>query len=518
LPNKKEKGKMKTKIIALLLSLIMVLSIPLFVFSPKASADQLPGLAVCPTPVVFEAPCQISKTFTITVTLYVPPTLSVYAFDFQVDWFNSTYGQPSAVAGIPYGTPTGGNILDYANSMISLVSAKLSSPWKNYFVVANQTYSMATRSVYQPSTWWNGWFEYENGYHLAITALDTSPPLNNTLVTVLTLTFHIDDEPSPPNTWETPFIFCNVQLSDKNGAPVNGGQYELDSGLYEIEAPYFQDVHLMPDAPLDSPYGGGHAYFVESQVGQTVEVDVWMSNMSRCFGFDFYLYYNACLLTPNEQAFDISPLFPPPYENLVEYVSYDWGIYNSANGMAYIYVCVQRPLTKPTVCSKNTEVFSIIFTTSYNPDISGYLIPWDAIYITPTKSTGNDVISITDANQFSYVETVDTYVLTPVIYPCTSYVNTSIDYFWRPAPGDLDLTWTNGYPVTVDDLSALASVYGVNLPAYDSAITGLPVSEFLGLTWGDLAPASPAPGVVNIYDFVIVAKHYEKPFTPTLAN
>jgi hypothetical protein len=115
-------------------------------------------------------------------------------------------------------------ILSYDNvSGISLVNVATHIPWPEgkYFIIAN-------KSVVVDST--------HLGWHLAVTAYgntteDPSLELTEIYASLLTLTFHVDDEPCWPNVWTTDFTIRDYKLSsDGEGAtPIDNP--EIDHGV-----------------------------------------------------------------------------------------------------------------------------------------------------------------------------------------------------------------------------------------------------------------------------------------------
>jgi hypothetical protein len=320
---------------ALLLSLL-VLSATLVIFAPKADAIvEGPVIWVNPTETKFWAPCQISKTFDVEVKLWNKKDLTgvgVYAFDFSVGWYNSTYGMTCA----------GSTITTDAKSMISLVGIRITSPWEHYFIVANET----IHHDVDPA----GWDEY----HLAITALDASPPLEDVQVSLVTLTFHIDSEPCYPDTWTNVFEFQYVELSDIEAEPIT--PIEIQDGTYTIESSQ-PDAHLKPDGTtLPINPDTGLPYIMDYKVGDQYTFDVYLSNMTNVYGFEFYVTFDSDYLVASAQCVTFSALFPPPYTYLAIDVT-----------AGAIHVKVLRPLppVKPLVsCAVDAKVATFCLETT----------------------------------------------------------------------------------------------------------------------------------------------------------
>jgi hypothetical protein len=360
--------------------------------------------------------------------------------------------------------------------MISLVNFTISSPWAHSFTVAQETIKNAT-GTYLGDPSWYPWAHFD-AYHLAITALDTSPPLEEFQGVVLTLTFHVDAEPCWPDYWFTWFHFFNVDVSDSLGYKID--PFEADDGYYLIQAGQ-PDVHLKPDAPLDATKK--EPYILQWKVGASHIIQVWMSNVSKAYGFGFYIIYNSTLLKASVQCITIAPEFGPPYESLVQEI----GTYST--DQKYIKVEVKRPCEKPVVCNKDMKVAEFCLTSKYDYWMDYYLIPY----------CSNSTIQLCWAYMLSkccypYLTGDRSYGYNyGATYPMNGY-NTTIWYFWRPNKYDLTLDGL----VDMGDLQALAAVYGEDL--------GTPP------TWGDYAGAH----IVDIYDFVLVAKKFEKTYTPPI--
>jgi len=76
-------------------------------------------------------------------------------------------------------------------------------------------------------------------------------------------------------------------------------------------------------------------------------------------------------------------------------------------------------------------------------------------------------------------------------------LNVAIEYNWRPRIGDLNLDGA----VDIADLDLLAAHYGKTFV--------LPLGL---LQWGNLDNQGASPSVVDIFDFVVVAKFFGKPY------
>jgi hypothetical protein len=359
--------------------------------------------------------------------------------------------------------PEGTIVTSMSTKMISLVGVTYATNiFEKFFVVKNET-------IHHNET--PGWDEY----HLAITALDNSSALEDSQVVLATLTFHIDSEPCYPSTWNNIFQFEHVQLSDNKGGVIT--PVEIDNGYYFIYSSQ-PDAHLVPNGttlPINPETG--LPYIMDYKVGDEYIFDVYLSNMSKVYGFEFQVSFNPDYLVASPQCVAFSALFPAPYT----YLAIDVG-----TGTLHVKVLRPLPPEKPLVsCAIDAKVATFCLTTA---------APEDGTYDLPEKA--NTTITLDWAIQYSLC------CGTPVAYAPWDPVftllmrDTTIQYMWRPNPVDLNLDGV----IDIADLSALAKVYGKANPP---------------IAWGALAPAT---NIVDIYDFVIVAKKFGKPFTPELTN
>jgi hypothetical protein len=444
----------------------------------------------CPEPVIlavepptqeFVGPCIVSTTFTIDVYLwndYVFTGTGVYAWDFNVTW-NPTVGISLVSVTINYPTQTGANATAKAN----------------YFLI-DSSFSNA-----------NGW------YHLAETLMPTTtdpyPELLNLNASLVTLTFHIDDEPCYPWTLSTPFT---ISFQPSTGGLASGCKqpdiitdYELDPGEYSISA-------AKPDIHLTSPtsgYEGAPWYNItEGTVGKSIQIDVYLSNITHCYGFFVDLTWDNWYKITDVQSITIGPAFKLT-DYAVESIVNMTG--TGAPEMGELWITVIRPIEKPLICGENVLAFSIIFTTTCPnpiptpttllpfaiksaevmcaPTLPSYLKGYGVVYGEPIYSTlplwgGTDGISSVQ----------------PLIYSC------NIKDYWMPKQGDVDYDGV----VNVADLAMVAHDYGSSTSPYCTAYnpewgptSKTPVNGgYVGLTgvgWN---------GYVNIYDVAYVAKNF----------
>jgi hypothetical protein len=448
--------------------------------------------------VYLEGPCQVGNTFTVTVNLWNQQSWTgdaIMGFDFSLYWYSSTTG--FTCAGSPIASP--------GTPFITLESAVFTSPWANYFVVYNGT---ATTSV-------PGW----TGYELAITGEAPSAPLTNVNITLVTLTFQINAEPSFPDVWQTPLWIQNyVKLSNPDGSPITN--FEADNGVFNLQ-PGTPDAELASTLTLPTDKSTGLPYIIESDIGNYYTFEVWMTNMSAAYGFDFELCYPSQYLSIDQpNGITISPLFPQPYDELYEYTSTP----------GQVQVVVLRSIDKPLVCGAAINVANVTFTSIDDNVVADMLIP--------ENSTGTNPIQLISASQDSLVCGVEVYYGLSVggvsvyyngvyfgsyapSYSLTTgttigpgLYNWQIEYFWRPIGTTNEYGYWVGTDLNLDsvvniqDLEALAAEYGVDL-----GVNG----------WGELASigsASPTT-IVDIYDFVLVAKMFgtgtkSNPWVPSI--
>ncbi|MCJ7767561.1 hypothetical protein MUP79_04145 [Candidatus Bathyarchaeota archaeon] len=401
----------------------------------------------------------MSSTFDVEVKLWNKKDLTgvgVYAFDFNLTWLNSTYGMECGSIRSPF---------------ITLVCVSFTAPWDHYFTVANRTITPFLNAT-------DG--KYYTGYNLAITALDNSTPLTDVQIVLVKLTFHIDCEPLYPDKYVTPFdlevVLSDVPDPDTGKAgPIAG--VEVHDGTFTLES-FQPDVHLEP------------RYFCEYKAGMSHTVEFWISNMSKVYGFGFGVTFNNTLLKTDIQSVKFCDAFPTPYEVLTE------SVVDNGDGTSTIIVQLQRPCEKPTVTHQPgpAATFSLISTFD----------EWADNYIIPNKDNSTIVLSWAyvlakcgcagsgETRQYDYGDVF------PADYLLLAY-NTTIDYFWRPRIGDLNLDGE----VDVQDLQALAALYATD--------TGPALN-----TWGNLDGRGNT--IVDIFDFVIGAKVFGKPYTCDIAD
>jgi hypothetical protein len=348
--------------------------------------------------------------------------------------------------------------------MISLVGVTYATDlFEKFFVVKNET-------IHHNET--PGWDEY----HLAITALDNSSALEDSQVVLATLTFHIDNEPCYPSTWNNIFQFEHVQLSNSTGGPIT--PIEIDNGYFYIYSSQ-PDAHLVPDATtLPINPDTDLPYIMDYKVGDEYIFDVYLSNMTKVYGFEFFVTFDPLYLIASPQCVTFSALFPAPYT----YLAIDVG-----QGTLHVKVLRPQPPEKPLVsCAIDAKVATFCLTTTAPEAEDPPLM----------NEKANTTICLQWAYQYSRCCSTN-IVYTPWDQTYTlRMLNTTIQYMWRPNLVDLNLDGV----VDIADLSALAKVYGE-----DATVTG----------WAALAPED---DIVDIYDFVMVAKKFGKTYIPELTN
>jgi hypothetical protein len=341
----------------------------------------MPALSVVPTNTKFYGPCIKSTNFQINVTLWNNPMsgVDVYAFDFYLTWF----------AGI------------------SLVSAKYTSPWANFYEVANTTSGMT--------------------YHLALTAIPPSTGLFTVDQPVLTLTFHIDNDVCWPSTVSGTFVLDPVQMSSDGTVPVPITTMEIDNGNY-------YQYSVQPNIEMTSTAANATGFIIEKCDSKTFDVEIDLTNVTNVYDFDIMIQYDTTHLETDVQKITFKAAFPPPYETLTVLV---------ANGL--IHINMVKPSEKPGVCGAVVPAVDIIFHTKDTlldkliPVPSSSLIYFDWAKISAKCATGTVIYSTPGAG--------GAYLL--------AYW-TGLTYMFTPSPYDLNLDCV----VDVQDLKVLLPAYG----------------------------------------------------------
>ena len=402
-------------------------------------------------------PCVVSSNFNVDVKLWndnASTGVDVYAFDFDLTWNANTSAYPN-------------------NPYISLIGIATHIPAGWFTVFASTLYEAR---------------EYFH-YHLAATAMPPAEGLIHAInQSLVTLTFHIDDEPCYPDHFTTPFHLQTVALSADGGEVVEIEDFELDDGSYWIECKK-PDIHLTsPDEIFDNStqYWLDGVYVVtERAIGVVHTIKVMLSNIGHAYGFFVRLEWSGLYKKTDLQKVKVGP---------------DWILANYAYeqvvvGSGYLEITVIRPKppVKPLICSKMSEAFEVDLTV-ISPDYKHI----------PTKA--NSTISITKAwilalpvewpaaYQYNYPTIVGVPPVNPLepnAYQFADYIYYSCDMvnYWNPKRPDITL---DGH-VNIADLTILLKFYG----------KGIADSE-----WFKLADPVGSLTVVDIYDFVYIAKNF----------
>jgi hypothetical protein len=417
-------------------------------------------------------PCVVSTNFPVDVKLWNDIGVTgndVYAFDFNLTWnHNSSAPWFTAYPNDPHITLVG-------------ITTHVPTGW---FIVDQTTLAQAYNLSY---------------YHLAALAAPPATPFTTALnVSLVTLTFHIDDEPlfnplTPLSDYfTTPFHLKDVAMS-ADGTQVIPLNPEHDDGLYWIGARE-PDIHLtsadqfgpIKDTnPLTYPLNQGLYYINESAEGTVHTIKVMLSNITHAYGFNVYLTWNSAYKKTDIQKVKIGPdwiLANYAYENIQV---------GTIGTVGYINITVIRPSVKPVICSKLSEAFEVDLTVKVPGQEA--IIPFAV----------NTTISITHAWLLEKTKAFDETTLpyeynlnyvgpTPLEPICYSFADSfyySCDMvnMWVPKRADISL---DGH-VDVIDLGLLLPEYGQ-----------------MG-DWGNLAsPGAGTQGKVDIFDFVYIAKKF----------
>jgi len=406
---------MNHKTIVLSLAFLLLPLVPIAVANqPNWNVE----LRIRPGAVTYHGPCVVSTNFPIDVYLWNDKALTgkgVYAYDFYVYWQNT--------AGI--------SLVNFANHI----------PWPagKYFLVINETGT-------------SGGFDF---YHVAVTAvgnstIDPSLEIGATGLfnaSIVTLTFHIDEEPCYPINFHADFTITDWVLSTGCGELITN--WEIDDGTYDL-------YQSQPDIHLFSTEKFFPDNITEKKICPTFDVEVHLSNITGAYGFGVYLAWDPDFLETDVQKITLCPAFAPPYE---------WMSLDVGDG--YLCIEVWKPCEKPTVHSVDACVFSIEFH-AISPQLGE--IPSDvdtAIHI-------EYAFVVSKCPDIRYYDTFGDLLYWG-----------DLPYLWRPLRADLNMDGI----VDIEDLAALAVEYG-NAHA-----------------WGALSTTGNT-AVVDVYDFVYVAKRY----------
>jgi len=407
---------------------IVLLLLPLV---PLAIANQPPWnveLRIRPGATKYWGPCVVSSKFPIDVYLWNDKSLTgvgVYAFDFKVSWQN--------------------------NVGFSLTDAEVHIPWATgkYFLIANETGTTGALD----------W------YHVAVTAvgnstLDPSLELGATGIfnaSVLTLNFHIDEEPCWPYEKHADFTIYDYVASTGCGQAIT--KWEIDKGTYDL---YSSQPNVDPLVLSNDPGYVNASAFKEDSIGETHTIIVAFSNITAAYGFEFTLTWDPDWYSTDIQHVTLMPAFAPPYEYVTMQMDPDAGT---------LYVKLLRPCEKPTIHAKgHTPVVKVTFVTTNEPMVGIVPVATDTYF------------EITEATLYVKCDTVGTYE-----YPGDLlYSGDVVQMFVPKSRADITIDGA----VDIEDLALLAEDYGLASPYANLAAPG---------------------GLVDIFDLVYVAKRYGDP-------
>jgi len=309
---------------------IVLLLLPLIPLAVANQPNWNVELRIRPGATTYYGPCVVSTNFPIDVYLFNDKSLSlvgVYAYDFKVSWQNT--------AGI--------SLVNFANHI----------PWPTgkYFLIINETYTV-------------GALDY---YHVALTAvgnstIDPSLELGATGVfnaSIVTLTFHLDEEPFWPDTFHADFTILDYVAS--TGCGGNIANWEIDNGTYDLIS---SKPEIDPEATEAPPFPDN---ITECVVDSTFSVYIHLKNIVGAYGFGFTLTFDPAWKQTDIQHITILPAFAPPYELLKESVDNSTGV---------ITIELIRPCEKPTIHGVDFAVVKIDFVETATPEIGVVPYPY----------------------------------------------------------------------------------------------------------------------------------------------
>ncbi|MGA3191939.1 MAG: hypothetical protein ABSD73_05425 [Candidatus Bathyarchaeia archaeon] len=394
-------------------------------------------------------PCVVSTNFPVDVRLWnnnATTGVDVYAFDFTLDWAANTTSYITLV-GITTHLPTGWQVV-YQDTLLQAMN--------------------------------------KHGFHFAAT--DVYPDhgilvANN--ISLVTLTFHIDNEPVYNDVFHSTFELHSVSMSGDGTVPV-ALTPEIDNGNYYLYSKQ-SDIHLFAsDQILDNSTGTPIYVVTERAVGVVHTIKVYLSDITHAFGFMIQLVWDSRYKETDIQHVRIGPdwiLANYFYENVV---------FGEIGTLDYVNVTVIRPLPpdKPLICSTKTEAFEIDLTV-ISPDL-----PLGLPTVANTSISVGEAWLLEYADyyplvvQYNYVDVlangiVPAYVSTfPLIYSC------DMRNFFNPKKYDLNEDGT----IDIKDLMLIIDQYGNAVPWH---------------VFYDTAPYNGAN--VDIFDIVAVAKNFKDP-------
>jgi len=354
------------------------------------------------------------------------------------------------------------------------------SPWTNFFPIDNQNdtfYTKADGSSY-PGDW-----------HLGLTAIPPSGGLNYVNMSVLTIWFHIDKDPCFPSGYSGTFALTG-QMSGDGSVPIPTG--EFDGGSIEL-------IPVQPKITMkttDAAYNATTNTITEKCESHTFDIEIDAINVTNFYGFGLLITYDCLHLETDPQSITPKPAFAGPYEYAEVIVGP-----SAAHGVlaGQVLIVMFRPSEKPGICGALIPLVDIVFhtiDTAYDDAVPDQL---------PVESTSTITLTwaFLQAKCFGGVAEYD-YPSAAAFAPNGLGINfgypgwwmydlvgmrTLINYDFKPSIYDLNLDCV----VDVNDLKALIYYY--------------PGSSAAG-GWGDLYPNDGTGTVIDIFDFVAIAKNF----------
>jgi hypothetical protein len=424
----------------------------------------------------------------------------IYSYDFNLTW------NPIA-AGISFVSAT----VQYPTQPAPNATAKA-----NYYVIESAE-TNANGGVPTDA-------EYELAVTLMPTATDPFPLLFNLNASLVTLTFHIDDEPCwPDNILATFHIHYSSTGGFSGGCKEPTTPYvELDDGTYSYTSTQ-PDIHLTATAPgpYPAPLYEGAPWFniTEGVVGASIVINVYLSNITHVYGFFVELGWDNCYKSTDVQSVAIGPAFKLT-DYTVEAIANETTV---GTEQGILYVEVIRPIEKPLVCGKDVLAFSITFTTTLDPWVVvpvnynclpfSILSAWVISAVTLGPNAGTTYVYYLDSPPWGpLVPTTWPIYAWYLLRPVYSSETLSIANYWRPKQADIDYDGV----VNVADLAMVAQDYGepwwapnelgIYCSAYNAAFS---TQSGAGGVLGDVGLTGVGwNGYVNIYDVAFVAKNF----------
>jgi hypothetical protein len=291
---------------------------------------------------------------------------------------------------------------------------------------------------------------------------------------VLTVWFHIDQEFCYPTVDTGTFALGPVLMTQDGTTASPITSMEIDNGYYEFTAPQ-PNIDL---STTDKAYNPVTNTITECCVSHTFDIEVDLTNVTSVYGFSFTMTWDANLLETDAQMITFKAAFPPPYETLSVVI-----------GTGTLTITLLRPCEKPTV-----EADPIL------PAVDIVFHSIDAYYTPPTNLPVNETTSITITSADICVKCPNAITeydygfgnglllnSGPILYAFTpDWIPTECKGVYGSADLNLDCV------VDVQDLMVL-------LPYYDLYYPG---------GFGDIAGNCVTGGIVDIYDFVAIAKNF----------